>query len=505
MADMAGLALGAISLGIEVCKGIITYANAVRSHTDDLQSLDRRAQTLAGTLDLLSKTIQFLRASATNAASTRTIPALLNISHSISSCGADLNALQDFVTTHAGCVISHPGFRDRCRDGYRALKYGFRGSQRAEMEQRITNVNSILLLAMQNLEVDMSLDHASALAAMMAQAEQVAAKLVEGQQSLASIYSDTTEILNRLDTIQAEIAAIDTHAVLTTMNESRSTIMQGIDSLTTCLESVALVQQQAVAPAQLLTFMQTMEARTAFLDVAALSKRDVVSVQRLVARPHMLKEAITDVSQAVAGGDINSALDNKHHHGPAPCTCRLYRTTESWQARLGVHRFSLATRRTAQHYPHCRYSKAWAEERQTDRRATARLKLFGTSIEAAFQVSFTERQGAGGFSIAPFVTWRAVVDERSAPAFRIVSELQYAGHPRSQQWTREHIDYSTLFEVALVHLQKIYTSGRGSPTDVDAQGENILHKLARMVGRAHAESLPDLTNKYCSVLTRLAV
>lgn len=64
MAEMAGLALGAISLGVEVCKSLMTDADAVSSHTSDLQALSRRAQTLLSTLELPTRTVVSLGAPA---------------------------------------------------------------------------------------------------------------------------------------------------------------------------------------------------------------------------------------------------------------------------------------------------------------------------------------------------------------------------------------------------------------------------------------------------------
>ncbi|KAH7016346.1 uncharacterized protein B0I36DRAFT_337409 [Microdochium trichocladiopsis] len=58
MADRAGLALGAISPGVDVFKGLITYLDALRSHTDELQALSRRTQTLLITLKLLGRTVR---------------------------------------------------------------------------------------------------------------------------------------------------------------------------------------------------------------------------------------------------------------------------------------------------------------------------------------------------------------------------------------------------------------------------------------------------------------
>lgn len=77
----------------------------------------------------------------------------MTIAKSIESCHEDFKAVQQFIEKHVGCAVTDPGFRDRCSNGLKALKYGFQSTKRAELEQRITNVNTTLLLALQNINM----------------------------------------------------------------------------------------------------------------------------------------------------------------------------------------------------------------------------------------------------------------------------------------------------------------------------------------------------------------
>lgn len=57
MAESAGLALGIVSLALEVWKGVISYTDAVRGRTKDFDGLIRQADTLTTMLVVLAKTI----------------------------------------------------------------------------------------------------------------------------------------------------------------------------------------------------------------------------------------------------------------------------------------------------------------------------------------------------------------------------------------------------------------------------------------------------------------
>lgn len=148
MAETAGLALGVVSLGLEVCKGIVTYVDAVRDKTKDLDSLASHALTLSETLGLLRDSLDQLKATGTATPG----PLLATVCKSIASCKKDLVDLRDFVSEHAtGCALSSPSLKEKCREGFKALKYGLRGAKRAEVERKLTTINVIQMLGLQAL------------------------------------------------------------------------------------------------------------------------------------------------------------------------------------------------------------------------------------------------------------------------------------------------------------------------------------------------------------------
>jgi hypothetical protein len=203
----------------------------------------------------------------------------------------------------------------------------------------------------------------------------------------------------------------------------------------------------------------------------ALTRRDAVTYQRVVASPDLLHRAIESWStppDAAKSREADSGLPSN-----AFCDCMRYRATQTWQTSSGTHRLSFTTSRTTQHRPHCRYSKGPAEQRSTDRRLLARVQAFGTVLEAALRVSFFTRQGAGGFSIARSIACQAVVDSRTAPAFRVMSLLNENWRDKYGVWRQGAFDMEKIFTTVHEQLREIYGSKRGSPNDVDDRGHNI--------------------------------
>ncbi|KAH7014512.1 uncharacterized protein B0I36DRAFT_389390 [Microdochium trichocladiopsis] len=185
MADMAGLALGVVSLGITVCKGIITYADAVSSYSGDVKSLSNLATNLDRNLRIAQETINRHVSSTasdtgpsqtntalstmqpstamveTEKASQDTITTSLSVSSvgaCIKSCEADLRALESLVDDLAGVPLSNPTFRESCRRVFKKLTYALHSEKKAEMEHRMNSVNSTLQVALQNLGINISLD-----------------------------------------------------------------------------------------------------------------------------------------------------------------------------------------------------------------------------------------------------------------------------------------------------------------------------------------------------------
>jgi hypothetical protein len=91
-------------------------------------------------------------------------------------------------------------------------------------------------------------------------------------------------------------------------------------------------------------------------------------------------------------------------------------------------------------------------------------KFLGFSLKTAISLT----KGAGGLSIAPQLSFRAVVPSDS-PAFKLVD-----WHPAPMDGPQPFSSQKML-ELTLQQLCQLFYQGRGSPTDVTPDGNTILH------------------------------
>lgn len=61
MAELAGTAVGIISLGLQVCQGIVSYSQAWRGYDEDIQNTRNKAKALHMLLKTLRETIEKLQ------------------------------------------------------------------------------------------------------------------------------------------------------------------------------------------------------------------------------------------------------------------------------------------------------------------------------------------------------------------------------------------------------------------------------------------------------------
>ncbi|KAJ1326948.1 NACHT-NTPase domain-containing protein [Microdochium nivale] len=320
MAETAGLALGAISLGIQVCKGIITFADTVRSKTDDLISLDQKARTLADTLDLVSKTLQRIQPTVTNANSTTAVSLVAAIGRSTKSCESSLEELERFVTKYSGCSVSSLTFKRKCSKVFKTFKYGFNQREVAEMEDKLASVNSTLLVGLQSLDLDLAAEHYSQLNLTRQDLTNLSTSISTQQQEWSITQHATERTLKKLEIMEGDIYKlggslnallsvglpalhddiIGTSAAVVAsldslhdyVSNNSSGIVDRLDGLASTIEGrqseqTAIITTEISAFTQKMdTYTETLAALTArFGAVPAIRKDLPPSIQRFATRP----------------------------------------------------------------------------------------------------------------------------------------------------------------------------------------------------------------------------
>jgi hypothetical protein len=113
-------------------------------------------------------------------------------------------------------------------------------------------------------------------------------------------------------------------------------------------------------------------------------------------------------------------------------------------------------------------------------------------LNAAVQVSFAMRPGAGGWSISPGFTYYPTVDASTAPAFRMVRILLRATYHLNSDAGRDRQalhDWQKLVALVSTRITRLFQTGKASPLAVDFQNQSLTHHLAEVVSPLPSGSL----------------
>jgi hypothetical protein len=155
------------------------------------------------------------------------------------------------------------------------------------------------------------------------------------------------------------------------------------------------------------------------------------------------------------------------------CQCRERRLRTHRSVKLGPLYVKDDMVSNIRHYKSCNFN---LDNPKCSRTLTITFNGFNRLINRAIEITFRTNRGAGAFGISPSITCFAVVDRMRAPAFQVINLLQdvYSLH-----LDKEHRGY--LLREAVRKLQEIFRSGRTRPTDVDKDGNSLLHALIKAV------------------------
>ncbi|KAJ1322913.1 fungal STAND NTPase-like protein [Microdochium nivale] len=493
MAEPDGLALGIVSLAIQVCKGIITYADAVRGKTKDLKGLDKKAKGLSRTLETVHKALDCVRTNPTHAQSATILSRLPAITNSIGSCEDDLKELEAFIVKYTdGCLITNPKFRDRCKDAYGTLKFGFRQKEVADMENKLASVNTTLCLGLQSLNIDLSVDQGTQLEKLHDDNLRSSTQLKRQDQTLASVRGNSAETLQRLedmsktldatkaqliDTIQTQLPTLRTH-----IDSATTEVVQRFETQFARMEGISVTNHTAVSTdlavvsTELVSLRQAVEALTADLDGVPGPRQYTQAARRLASRPALLQDTIMHMKGAQANipGPTSHLADNVLGKW-GTCDCHEYRLGRSWEVRWNIAQVSIKNQQIIQHHPQCRYARSAATKTATERSLKLRLKIFDFVINTAFGLSYGAKQGAGAQSISSVLFAHAVVDDGKSPAFRIVTWF------KAVITMLEGQERDDVLTIGLQRLHLVFQAHVASPTDTARNGRNLVHSLISQV------------------------
>ena len=145
MAELVGTAVGVISLGIQVCKGLVTYCRAVKGRNKDVDDVFRQIQALESTFTALDSILP--RAALLKSPNQTAIASVVTC---LENCEEGVNDLQRLLDS-IGPVPGGGDVKGKMKDVGRKLAFGFRQGEVASLMQKLQGLIASAELALQTL------------------------------------------------------------------------------------------------------------------------------------------------------------------------------------------------------------------------------------------------------------------------------------------------------------------------------------------------------------------
>lgn len=145
MAELAGLLIGAVSLGLQTCSGISGYIDAVKCRGEEIVSVRQKNEALRQILAALNDLV------VNSSAQHGSLKMVSEISKCVQYCEKALLALEKMAAELVGCNTSTSDWKHRVKHQAKRLSYAFDRPKLQQLEQRLDQTSSVLQLALQTL------------------------------------------------------------------------------------------------------------------------------------------------------------------------------------------------------------------------------------------------------------------------------------------------------------------------------------------------------------------
>ncbi|KAI1249155.1 hypothetical protein MGN70_008764 [Eutypa lata] len=430
MADpftIVGLAAGLASLGIQVCGGITTYLDGIKCQADDIASVKRQVQSLESVLQAVRTTLP--RIDSSHQVSTTAVVECLR------SFEAELETLGKFVSKLTADIVTPTKFKDKVKEQTKKLTYPFNRSKLNQLEARLVQVNGIFQTSLQGLDLGIS---SSSLKTLEANSRATSADLLVVRSGVELSNNTLPSIQQSVDSL-APLITSQTETLSSQIENSGIRTQDTIQRLQGDFQSLVLHQLNRIEQ----SFQRSDQSNYARLEriVSELYSKDVkgrkgeqyqsseVVVGRLIAKPNNLGSLCNEFSslprssqsftQEPLASFKSTLLQSSVNSGGASYIYGRRKRRQRQRIRWGPFEFYDEHTLTEENLLDSNISKAISRHRSIG------LKYMGVAnlLSRAINIAFSMSSGAGGFSIAPSFTYYATVDERIAPAFRLLDLL----------------------------------------------------------------------------------
>ncbi|KAI7777504.1 hypothetical protein LA080_003453 [Diaporthe eres] len=467
---IAASAAGFVSLGLEVLKGIISYADAIKARKDELDAISRQVKDFESSLEVI-------RALSRHPAATHQL-AGDKVHAALLSGKQDLEDLRQLLEKLKNDPTQGPGVKAKLKQTQKKMAFPFRRESLDRLQQQLHRANASLCLAIQGLQLDMATSVAGTLSSLEPR------MLNAAEEGNRKIHDRLAKIIDGNDVTTSVVAALTTESTAKT-----SQILHASHEFSDRLNEV--VQRNELV-------------YNAILDLA----REQQIIKDLVAKPAELRD-VCDLEQNTAQVEYEfttrdrkaprDSIDNTMRIGPTEtdaqlgfisgCICRQYQRTLRRQARFAGFLFTTMESVSRKHLPECRYAN-YEIEHASKSLSISYSGLRGV-LSRAVDISMSLNTGAGGFSISPNITLQLMVDDKQSPIFRITDLLK---HCIDGSYNRGPADRPIMLRVLRTGVQRMleqYLSRKRSPYEVDSSGKSALHRWIDILFDLRHWWLPD--------------
>ncbi|KAI1748981.1 hypothetical protein F4782DRAFT_338738 [Xylaria castorea] len=460
MADplsIAGLVTGVISLGLQVVGGLSDYLDAVKGRAEELSSAKRQTTNMKDLLlvieDLLPQVKNTRPTSATS------------LERHIQSCNTEISALYVLVSKLSQPASSSSGIRLKLAEQKQKLTYPFKRSHLGHLEERLIKVNSALQTALQVTELDVSITTRHKL-------RQVHDYALTTSHQVQQIHD--VSVTTRDELRQGRDVSITTGNQVQQIHDihvtTRDELRQICDELRAVCQSTTVRAQSTAAGLRSITSESPERVAKGRVGVSLDSFETAAF---LASKPSLLSTTIETVTKC-------DTLLSPRENGSLACLCRPSRRISHYRKNWESFSFSYGTLNTRRHLPSCPLSRIDGEKRTT----TVAIEYSGLKrlLQTSFVLSFADTHGAGGRSISPSFAYYPTVDEKTAPAFRIMRSAMYMLVYMVRNGSENEIgDFAKVLQHCFDNVLILYSRGKASPMDLNSYGESIIHRAVNII------------------------
>ncbi|KAL8298431.1 hypothetical protein RB597_006748 [Gaeumannomyces tritici] len=509
--SLAAAGAGFVSLGLTVCDGIYKYINACAGKSADPHQLRETADDLKSVAELIeARLAQATSPTSTSAASTATKTA---IKGRITSCEAAATCILELAEKHAPAPAG-ARLADRIKRLARAGTYPMRRESLMELQQACQRYKNSLVLLLQLFQVDGISELRDTLAAKMDAVSIATSSSLSGleQHFLTATSAEATRVVQhtRDTVIQSQDALVQninatsskTEASITLAGQSnvaaiiaagagqsqrtQDVILQRLDSVEARTLSSQHHHYEALAEAIATRLSQELQAAFAspqpfqglyvanpVTAIAATQGSDSHTTDQrgsLLALPNgstpaasgfrrrPTRERRPRLADGISPGSVQAVEKG--------CTCTTQVQVQVSQPRRYFGSLWLQSEESVVHHRDC---PLWYLSR---RRRTFRVNFsaFGFAVYGPIEVENSPFYWLKQLHIDPKLSFTSVVLSDS-PAFQMVNNFR-------TRWSYRHVELADDPVRQLERqLSELFQRGEASPTDVDPDGNNLLHAL----------------------------